>query len=293
MNRTLLFMLLFAALSVKSFAQNMDCSNAILLCDQSPVLIEKVTSAGAKPETNATPPLTSDLPETNPIYFKWRVAKAGKLTFLIAPNDPMDDLDFVLFRLGTDGACNELNKVAQMTEGPTLGEGHPPIGHCKGSTGLRDPHTVVAAPNGCDDSHYFLEPLDAQAGTWYLLYVNNFRSSGGFRLSFEGDARFDANVGNCLSVSSVEDIVTANIAFSKISPNPTNGAASLVVTTHAAAIGKISIVDVVGRIVRTANFKVESGTNHVDIPSEGLESGIFSVFLAVDNQTHVATLVKI
>ncbi len=169
-----------------------DCVSASVLCNKEGFSVDNVVGPGNDPdEANGSSCLGfgTGNSESNSTWFTWTAATTGTLTFTLAPSNPGDDLDFVLYEL-PDGILNCANKqeLRCMASGD-FGFPSP----CMGPTGLADGETDFSEPAGCMDpsQNNFLAPLQMEAGRSYALLVNNFTSTGnGFSVEFGGTGEF-------------------------------------------------------------------------------------------------------
>ncbi len=120
--------------------------------------------------------------EMNSVWIKFTIAKSGSLKFTIRPNKYDDDLDFVLYRLGS-GSCSNKQIIRCMAAGDKT---YP--SYCMGPTGLRDGEGDVMETAGCDgDKNGYLKPVNAKEGEVYVLLVSNVTTGEqGFSVRFFG-----------------------------------------------------------------------------------------------------------
>lgn len=172
-----------------------DCGTAALLCNKKRVVVDKTLGEGMDPtemnyecfENGAGGGINSEFDSK---WFKWKCSVSGDFTFVLTPNNPSDDLDFVLLEIPDIDDCSERTLLRCMASGedPAL---YPT--NCHGPTGLREGETDISEPAGCNDpsQNNFLAPVDLEAGKTYVLGVSNFSQTGaGFTLEFGGSAEF-------------------------------------------------------------------------------------------------------
>ncbi|MBE7178550.1 MAG: hypothetical protein INR69_19265, partial [Mucilaginibacter polytrichastri] len=90
-----------------------DCSSASLLCGKQAFTQTDVTGAGA----NAREAVGTCLDvnsngraiEANTAWYRWEAANSGTLTFTITPTSEADDIDWVLYDMGTSYDCSKIN----------------------------------------------------------------------------------------------------------------------------------------------------------------------------------------
>lgn len=171
-----------------------DCSQAAILCDKTPFVVQSVQGAGKDTsELNGAPCFSGGASlnnEMNSTWFTWKCQKAGSLTFTLKPNKIDDDLDFVLYELPNGlGNCTGKKIVRCMASGDNV---YP--SKCMGPTGLREGETDVEEPAGCglSSQNNFLAPLQMEVGKCYALVINNFTSTAtGFSVEMGGLGEFE------------------------------------------------------------------------------------------------------
>ncbi len=163
-----------------------DCPTAVVICDKTSFNVSAVTGPGTDPtELDDAPCFGGIFSESNSTWYVFTAATNGTLEFTLTPNNPADDLDFVVYRL-PNGPGNCANKVVLRCM--AAGEFFTPS-PCMGPTGLSASSTDLSEPSGCllPGQDNFLAALNMVAGTTYALAVNNFTSSGnGFQLDWGG-----------------------------------------------------------------------------------------------------------
>jgi len=171
-----------------------DCPTAIVLCDKSPFNVQSVTGPGANDtEMDDAPCFNNGISlsavEQNTTWYVFTAAASGTLEFTLTPNNPGDDLDFVVYRLPNGPAnCSGKQVLRCMASGEDQIFGK----SCIGPTGLNASSTDTSEPPGCPPgSDRFLKALDLTAGATYALAINNFSSSGnGFQITWGGSGQF-------------------------------------------------------------------------------------------------------
>ncbi len=170
-----------------------DCVDAVLLCDKSSFNVERLVGTGNETNEILLDGLCLDA-ELASSWYKWVCDAPGTLTFTLTPNNPADDIDFILFELpgGLDD-CQNRRSIRCMASGENVNQ---PPGNwirCTGETGLRigDPDVIELA--GCVEpsNNNFLQEVAMVAGRAYVLMINNFSQSGqGFTMEFGGSGTF-------------------------------------------------------------------------------------------------------
>lgn len=163
-----------------------DCPTSTVLCDQQPFTVPAITGPGNdNTEMDGADCFTGLTGiETQAAWFVWTAATSGPLEFTLTPNNPNDDLDFVVYRLPNGpGDCDTKIVERCMAAGDFTSNST-----CMGPTGLSASATDISQPPGClPGEDNFLAPLDMVAGVTYALAVNNFTNSGsGFQIEWGG-----------------------------------------------------------------------------------------------------------
>lgn len=176
-----------------------DCGTAALLCNKKEVVVDKTFGSGADPAEMEYKCFENGVPgfaERDSKWFKWTCSISGSLTFVLTPNNPTDDLDFVLLEIPGINDCSDRTLLRCMASGelPALFPTR-----CHGPTGLSEGETDIDEPAGCmdPDQNNFLAPADLVAGRTYVLGVSNYSNTeAGFTLEFGGSAEFQGPTAN-------------------------------------------------------------------------------------------------
>lgn len=195
--RILIFFFLFVLFStnVLSAQQFADCDKAMDICKKKKYVIDRTGGEGENPSE-------ADLiscfmngdnygqAEENCTWIKFEIAQSGTLSFTITPEAADNDIDFVVFRLPTNGDC----AYKQIVRCMAAGDSRENVGHsnCLGQTGLRDGEKDSSEDAGCSDEgdNTWLAPLRTVKGEKYVLLVSNVTEAGpGFSISFGGTAK--------------------------------------------------------------------------------------------------------
>lgn len=179
-------------------APTSDCSIGTVLCDKSPFTVAQVVGVGL--DANELPSGSCMGQEFASAWYKWICDAPGTLTFTLTPNNPDDDLDFMVFELpgGLNDCANKV-ELRCMASGENVGQ---PLANwidCTGATGLSLTDTDVTEAPGCNTGvdNNFVAAINMTPGTAYTLVVNNFSNSGnGFSITWGGTGTFlgpDAN----------------------------------------------------------------------------------------------------
>ena len=77
-----------------------------------------------------------------------------------------------------------------------------------------------------------------------------------------------------------------------LAPNPTNGSSSLTIETKNSGEALVSIADMSGKQISINDFSVVVGTNTINLPTEGLNSGVYFVNVEFQGATKAMKLIK-
>lgn len=258
-------LLLFFVLSFNlMFSQNFaDQKNAIQLENKSEYILPQLYGPGdEKNEIASLQCYKGKFIETNSAWFIWKVTKSGSLGFTLTPFDEMDDLDFVVYKIDAENFSEIKTEVRCMASGENLYSIDNINNSCLGETGLKTTSSDVIEQKGCntqDDN--FLKVLNVKAGENYLLFVNNFSSSSGFKLSWDGSADIGKLEGLDLSLNIFPNPVIKN-CWVKIK-SPTN------------SISQIRICGMLGNVVFERQIPLHKGIQKIELDLNGLTSGSY------------------
>jgi len=277
MKKVSLFLsLLLITLSNSSFAQNGDCSTPLILCNKNTLEIETLNGHGEMADNLGDLKCPQGvLKERNSMWIKWEVKQSGNLGFAIIPNGENDDYDFAVYKVGGTDECANLTSIRCMASGQNLG-GEENI-KCKGATGLTKKAADLNESIGCygeDDN--FLAPLEVFKGEQYLLYLNNYSSTDGFKLEFSGGATF--------SDKACEITSPTNLFVSKIFPNPTSDVINITIDAPKDDKMNISILDGLGKRYSTTSQNLKSGNQQISLRVTDLASGTYVVQLKIGEE---------
>lgn len=166
-----------------------DCANATFICSKNQIYLEEVYGPGSDLNEVTDAPCFSGSNESSSAWYVFTAANNGNLEFTLTPNDPADDLDFILYRLPNGpGDCS--GKIIERC----MGAGDlDPASPCMGPTGLNSSATDINQPFGCPlGADNWLRFLKLVAGETYALVINDFTSIGnGFTIDWGGTALFE------------------------------------------------------------------------------------------------------
>ncbi|WP_312077359.1 T9SS type B sorting domain-containing protein [Chryseobacterium sp.] len=174
MKKAILFLLLI--ISNYCFSQG-DCITALGVCGNSSITYSP-TGVGAVTESLGDCLSTG---EHNSIWYKFKIATSGTLTFVINPADPSVDYDWAVY--GPNTSCGSLGFPIRCNAATVIGVS--PI------TGLDMTSTITSAAGGSTTP--FCKYMDVVAGETYYLYLDNFQGGAStntspFTLTWGGTA---------------------------------------------------------------------------------------------------------
>ena len=191
LSTSILFCLLLPLLAM---SQNADCGGAKDICKKESIHIKNPKGEGQdnKEADFMNCFMNGDnfgQAEENSTWIKFEIKESGTFTFTITPDERTDDIDFVVFRLPSDGNCARKEVVRCMAAGDR-GEATAES-RCMGSTGLRSGELDSSTDAGCSDKNdnTWLAPLKTIKGEKYVLLVSNVSGPRGWTISFGGSAK--------------------------------------------------------------------------------------------------------
>jgi gliding motility-associated-like protein len=166
-----------------------DCNTSVILCDKSPFTVQSVVGFGQQEVSQST----CMQGESASTWYSWTCDISGTLTFTLTPNNPSDDLDFIVYELPSGiNNCDDKILLRCMAAGETVGVPFSQWEACTGPTGLSLGATDIEEAPGClNGNDNFVAALDMVSGKSYALVVNNFSNTGnGFSVNFAGTGTF-------------------------------------------------------------------------------------------------------
>lgn len=272
---------------IDAFSQSFnDCADAFPVCEMKTYHFGYLNGPGnIKESFNSENCFSnSNMKETNSLWLNWSIESSGTLIFTINPEQPLDDLDFVLYK--KDGDCTSLVSVRCMASGENIGNGQKE-GKCLGETGLRLESLDEFESQGCkynDDN--FLKYLSAESGEEYLLLVNNYNSNDGFSISFEGSCKFKSS-DQCEFIHPNEEILITNLF-----PNPTTDEINVQFITHNKKEYSLKILDISGKEIYTSSKKASMGLDHANISVADYLPGTYILVVSADGYSTAKRFVK-
>lgn len=173
-----------------------DCEPGVILCDKSPFTVGFLNGVGNDPneiDDVSCNSITCDIGESGSTWYKWTCDDSGTLGFNIAPLNPTDDIDFVVYELpnGIDDCSGKID-LRCMASGENVGTPLAEWVNCTGATGLSLTDTDVSETCGCQEGdNNYAAAINMISGRSYALVINNFSQSGsGFSIDFVGTGTF-------------------------------------------------------------------------------------------------------
>ncbi|OFX77610.1 MAG: hypothetical protein A2X12_09160 [Bacteroidetes bacterium GWE2_29_8] len=165
-----------------------DCNSAAILSDENLVFAPpsfKGSGLDFNEGKNTCIDTDVDTIEHNTIWYKWTCANDGNLAFTITPQNPNDDLDFVLFKLPSINDCANKFPIRCMASAET------------GPTGLDFNSEDYEEYPGFSSTHdNFVKYVSMTKGETYALMIENFTTYAegeiisGFNIGFDGELQF-------------------------------------------------------------------------------------------------------
>lgn len=190
-----------------------DYGTASILCTKDAFTQTDVTGAGTNNREAAgtcLDPYGSGPTEANTAWYKWTASNNGTLTFTITPTVSNNDIDWVLYDLGTSGSAADVNAANATRCASGNGIMCTPFYN---QTGMNLTSTDISETYGCPPGQDgFVKYIDMVQGHVYGLLINNYTSgSNGFTLSFGGTGTFLGPTAKL--ATQVNNPCTANPSF--------------------------------------------------------------------------------
>ncbi|WP_262151603.1 T9SS type B sorting domain-containing protein [Chryseobacterium foetidum] len=164
MKKTILFLLII--ISNFYYSQG-DCITALGVCGNSSITYSP-TGIGAVDESLGDCLSTG---EHNSIWYKFKIATSGTLTFVINPVDPTVDYDWAVY--GPNTTCGSLGFPIRCNAATVIG--------VNPDTGLNMTSTITSAAGGSLTP--YCRYMDVVAGETYYLYLDNFQGGASTNVS--------------------------------------------------------------------------------------------------------------
>jgi hypothetical protein len=180
-SRTLLTLSFF--ISICSFSQTNtgDCEGAIPLCGG--IYSEETSPPGTGNIFEFTG-ICNNNAETMSLWYTFTVQQPGELSFILTPNNELDDYDWGLFNI-TEGGCAGIN--AQDGSSPEVGCNSYGSFTTNGPTGISTANGGSGSSNGPGDTNGppFNANLNVEVGQTFALVVMNWSNSpDGYTIDF-------------------------------------------------------------------------------------------------------------
>lgn len=272
-----------------SSQNNADFKESKLVCNKARITIEQLPGNGLLKENFIIPDSKSEFVETNSSWFKWEIGASGRLAFKITPLSSGDDIDFILFKLDGLEDNAKSKPVRWMMAGPNLGENNGSY-TCLGTTGLDDIATpFVNTERGCPINEMnFLKSVDVNVGEYYALFVNNYKSTNGITIEWEGTFDFQSSKEDCLDNLQLIGVQRndAGLIKADLFPNPCSEYLNATVFSPEDIDVIVQVVGLDGKIELEFSAYLYEGENALDILVSSLSNG--SHFLKVQSKKIVS-----
>lgn len=284
-NRSSSFIIfLFLICAPYVIAQHKDCETALEVCGNSPI---HILAGGGIGLADAGIENTCVGLEFSSMWVSWTVMESGMLTFVLAPDSLDQDIDFVVFKMGSDLNCNNKTQIRCMAAGAVVGQPPSQWVNCTGLTGLSTLETDIIEPPGCPStSNNFLAPIQALAGDHYMMLINDFADVGsGYTLSFGGTA-----VLGCITGTSDQHDVNSKLL---LTVNPTISIGTILINLNGDRLtdSYLNVVNMTGQIVHSQKQLMES---EFEVDLHHLPPGAYFVAVKTNNtiQTQKFLIIK-
>jgi len=251
-----------------------DCPDALWINTAESTHIIPASSVGEETGLANAPCRTAGLTETHPAWLQFQTSSPGQLAFTLQPDEPTDDLDFVLYRL-PGGAADCISKIPLrcMAAGPRYGAAATSSANCIGNTGLRSDAAAEQSTTGCQPgAGNFLAALPVQPGATYALWANNYTAARGFTITFTGD------------VLLAEKPFTFSELPIKAYPNPSDGDFQLEFLMPKAGQATIYAYSPQGQQVYHQPLELQAGQQEITVPAANWAAGLYWLGVVVDGE---------
>ncbi|MEI6019864.1 MAG: T9SS type A sorting domain-containing protein [Bacteroidota bacterium] len=180
--------------------------------------------------------------------------------------------------------CNVSNNEINVTK-PTSAQGtqHPKVVN-RATLHYMSPTTGSAAVTAVSGGTYSAEynvPFTVTNSSPYSQLTNNATWYTSAKLNFEFGAK---GVG-------INEIQANNVSQSLVYPNPANGNAFVKLTLSKNENVQISVMNIVGQVVKTTSANGNVGENNIQFDLSGLNSGVYMVTVKVGNNNSTKKIV--
>ncbi len=280
------FVCVFGYLNLFGQFTNNDQNRPILICDKDLLTIDGLNGSGElKHEIDVFSFMVDTFPENHCAWFKFKVKTAGELSFILNPLNESDDLDFIVFQ---ENANSIIDPLRCMAAGPIVGDEDSLAYQCTGITGLLPTQGYDNLGQGCEKRINFLNSLPLLAGNIYYIFVNNYKSNGGFSIELSGD--FDLE--NLCQTTNV--LSSSQFTINGSAPNPAHDHLALNYTTAEEIDCDVQITNNLGLVVRTQKLKLEVGNQmSVQMDVSVLKPGFYNLLIRSKEITRTLPFIKL
>lgn len=265
-----------------------DCTNSFPICDLKTYHFGQMKGTGkVNDKVSGSSCFGNDFSETNSFWLKWKADRSGTLTFVINPNKQNDDFDFILYQRDIDD-CFKLTEVRCMGAGQNIGEEEDPINlRCKGSTGLSISSIDEFESQGCKyASDNFLKMLHVEKDEEYVLLVNNYESTVGYSITFEGNTTL-RSYDECKILTTSEPVLIVNLY-----PNPAINSVNVEYLSQSNDKIQIDMLDITGKLYHQFDIIPELGKNKNTFLLNDMSKGSYILRIKQGEFTTVRQFIK-
>ena len=179
MKKSYLILIAFLCFTNWVFSQANDCTNAILLCGNTPVGVTPTTAGFDEFSlpANIVPSCYNFSGPTT--WFKVEIVQGGTLGFDVIPENGTDDYDFAVF--GPVSNCSNLGTAIRCSST------NPQAAGVSANTGLNATETDLSEGPGPNGNGY-LKELDTKNGETYYILLGQASGASGFQMNLNGTA---------------------------------------------------------------------------------------------------------
>jgi hypothetical protein len=278
-----------------------DAANAMVICSKEPVVVATLPGPGKDiKENTGLSCYKEDFLETNAVWLKWKVQNSGSLGFTILPLNEQDDIDFVLYKLDAEWTDFKQRSVVRcMTAGKNYGESDQESSYlCTGATGLRNSESDFFESPGCHNAaNNFLAEIQATQGEMYLLFINNYHSSNGVLIEFNGDATFSDAPTPCSTATTQTEglnniLHSVGLTISPVYPNPAKSQLWADINSDMPLDGVVQLINAQGVIVHSEQLRLIPDKATYSISTEALRTGVYFIKFRFGDHVMVQRFVR-
>ncbi len=281
--KKVLFIFLNLSLACFSTAQTFgDCVKALEICSKDSIFLTPEVAELPANDPNELNNVscfmaagTGAQVETASAWVRFTVAVAGDFHFIIKPLQEPHDVDFAFFHLPV-GDCSQKKVLRCMAQGDVI---YP--SPCMGPTGLMPGETDTVGAPGCFAGNNFLAPVYLTAGETYALCINNFSDWASFSVLFCGTALLGCESDSCggntpLGTGGAGD---GRQQALQVFPNPVMSGNVLKVSMVAdfSEEKQVCLSNMAGQTVFSQKVTVNAGENSLNVPTENLLQGTYTL----------------